>query len=138
MLNYKAVSSVPIIILVEESGLFVFDAEFTVDGGKDALHLSEGEHASEERIAGIMAVAAFIHDASRLVCEGHAVVDTHRQLRVLLLKDTAELDEVGTSAKVRSLCKVAIREDMARAQMNEVGTRSELLCELYHIIISTC
>ena len=121
MLNYKAVSSVPIIILVEESGLFVFDAEFTVDGGKDALHLSEGEHASEERIAGIMAVAAFIHDASRLVCEGHAVVDTHRQLRVLLLEDTAELDEVCAPSEMRGLREVAAGEDMAGAQMYEVG-----------------
>ena len=90
----------PIIILIEESGLFVFDAEFAVDGGEDALNLSEGEHTAQEGITGIMAVGRLVEDAARLVGEGHAVIDTHRQLRILLLEDAAELDEVCTTAEV--------------------------------------
>ena len=63
--------------LVEESGLFIFDAEFAVNGGEDALYLTEGEHTAQQGVAGIVAVTAFIHDAARDVGERHAVVHTH-------------------------------------------------------------
>ena len=44
-----------------------------------------------------------------------------------LLEDAAKLDEVGTSAKVRCLCEVAVREDMARTEVYEVCAVSKLL-----------
>ena len=34
-------------LLVKESGLLVGNAQLAVNGGKDALYLSEGEHAAE-------------------------------------------------------------------------------------------
>ena len=43
-------------ILVEEARLLVLDAELTIDSGHDALYLTEGEHAAEEGIAGVVAV----------------------------------------------------------------------------------
>ena len=73
-------------------------------------------------VTGIMTVTRLVHDATRLVGKRHAVVHTHRQGGILLFEDAAELDEVGTTAKVRSLGEVAIGEDMARAQMHEVGS----------------
>ena len=98
---------------VEEAGLFVGDAELAVDGGEDALHLSESEHAAEEGIAGVVAMARLVHDASRLIGEGHAVVDTHGKVGVLLLEDAAQLNQVGTSTQMTSFCEVAIGEDVA-------------------------
>ena len=64
--------------LIEEAWLFVFDAYFTVDGGEDALYLTKGEHTAQERIACIMAMTAFVHDATRFIGEGHTVIHTHR------------------------------------------------------------
>ena len=106
--------------LVEESGLFVGEAEFAVDGGKNALHLAEGEHPTEKRVAGIVAVARLVEHATRLVGEGHTVIHTHRQIGILLLEDTTELDEVCTSAQMAGFREVAVGEDMAGAQVYEV------------------
>ena len=64
-------------MLVEEAGLFVFDAEFAIDCGEDALYLSEGEHTAQQGVAGIVAVTAFVEDAPRLIGEGHTVVNAH-------------------------------------------------------------
>ena len=33
-------------LLIEEAGLLVFDAQLAIDGSKDSLYLSEGEHTS--------------------------------------------------------------------------------------------
>lgn len=68
-----------------------------------------------------MPMTRLVHDATLLVGERHAMVDTHRQLWVLLLEDTAQLDEVGTSTQVTCLCEVAIREDMTGAEVYEMG-----------------
>ena len=115
--------------------MFVIEAELAIDGGKDALDLAEGEHTTEEGVAGVMAVGRLVEDSARLVGEGHAVIDTHRQLRILLLEDATELDEVCTTAEVGGLCEVAIGEDVAGAQMDEVGARSELAGEIDHVVV---
>ena len=73
--------------LVEKSGLLVLNAQFAVDSSDDALYLTHGEHTAEQGISGIVSVAGLIHDAARHVGECHTVVDTHRQLRILLLKN---------------------------------------------------
>ena len=44
------------VVLIKEPWLFVFDAEFAVNGSKDTLHLAEGEHPAEKGIAGGVAV----------------------------------------------------------------------------------
>ena len=56
-LDMRGMCPYPPFCLVEEAGLLVLDAQFAVDGGEDALHLSEGEHASKEGIARVMTVA---------------------------------------------------------------------------------
>ena len=89
-----------ITLLVEESGLFVGDSEFAIDGGEDALYLSEGEHTAKESITSVVAMTALIHDTARSVGEGHTMVYTHGQSWILLLEDAAELDEVSTSSEV--------------------------------------
>ena len=86
--------------LVKESRLLVGNAQLAVDGSKDALHLTEGEHTAQKRVAGIMAVTALIEDAARLVGKRHTVIYTHRQLWVFFLENPAQLDEVGTSAQM--------------------------------------
>ena len=107
--------------LVKETWLLVGNLKFAIDGGKDALHLSHSEHSAEERIAGIVAVVALVHYAARLVGERHAVVYTHGQGWILLFKDAAELDDIGTSAQMAGFREVAVGEDVATAQVNEVG-----------------
>ena len=77
------------------------------------MHLSEGKHASQQRVAGIVAVTRLIHDAARLIGEGHSVVNAHGQFRILFLEDAAKLDEVGTSAQMTGFREVAVGEDMA-------------------------
>ena len=42
------------ILLIEETGLFIIDTQLAVYGCQDALHLSEGKHTAQERIASIM------------------------------------------------------------------------------------
>jgi hypothetical protein len=118
--------------------LFVFYSKFTVNGGEDALYLSEGEHTSQQGVAGIVAVARLVEDTARLVGKRHTVVNTHGQLWILLLEDTAKLDEVGTSAQMAGLGEVAVGEDVARTQVNEVGARSKLLGQLNDVVVSTC
>ena len=84
-----------------------------------ALHLGKGEHTAEERIAGIVA-AGFVAE-HRLT-----VVDAHGQSGIGALEDAAKLHKVGTSAKVAGFGEVAIGEDVARAQMDEMGARGIL------------
>lgn len=92
--------------LIEEAWLMEWDVEFAVNSGENALHLPQGEHTSEERVSGVVSL--------RFVAEHrHAVIHTHRELRILLLEDAAELDDVCTTAEVTCLCEVAVREDMA-------------------------
>ena len=124
--------------LIKESGLFVFYSKFTVNGGEDTLYLSECEHAAQQGVAGIVAVARLVEDAARLVGKRHTVVNAHGQLWVLLLEDTAEFDKVGTSAQVTGLGEVAVGEDVARTQVNEVCARSKLLGQLNDVVVSAC
>ena len=95
---------------VKEAGLLVLYAQFLVNGGEDALHLSKGKHTAEERVAGI--VAAVLVAQHR-----HAVVHTHRQttcaLLLLFLEDVSQLHEVSAAAQVTCLGEVAVREDVA-------------------------
>ena len=118
--------------------MFVFDSELAVDGGEDTLYLSEGEHTAQKRVTRIVAVRGLVHDATRLVGEGHTVVYAHGKIRILLLEDTAEFDDVSTSAQMAGLREVAVGEDVAAAQVDEVGARSELLGHLHYIVIGTC
>ena len=109
------------VILIVESWLLVLYAKLAVNSCDDALNLTECEHTTEESVAGVVTLVALVEHTTRLVCECHAVVNTHRKtttavaLSVLLclLEDAAKLDEVATTAKVRSLCEVSVREDMA-------------------------
>ena len=80
---------------------------------------------------------AFVHDAARLIREGHTVIDTHRQLWVFLLEDAAELDEVCTTTKMRCLSEVAAGEDVAGAQVYEVGARGELASHFDHVVVGS-
>ena len=71
-----------ITLLIEEAGLFIGDSKFTIDGGEDALYLSEGEHTTQESIACIMTMRRLIHDTTGLVGKGHTMIDTHGQLNI--------------------------------------------------------
>ena len=122
---------------IEEAGLLVGDAKLTIDGGKDAFDLTEGEHAAEESVAGIVAMARLVEDAAGLIGERHTMIDTHRQTRVLLLEDAGKLDEVGTTAQVAGLGEVAVGEDVAAAEVYEVGARSELAGKIDHVVVGT-
>ena len=93
--------------------MFVFEAEFAVDGGEDALYLTEGEHTTQEGVAGVVAVRRLVHDATGNVGEGHAMIHTHGEFRVGFLEDTAEFDEVCPTTEVGGLGEVAIGEDVA-------------------------
>ena len=86
--------------------MLVFDAELTIDSGKDAFHLSEGEHTAEERVAGIVA-------AVLIAKHRHTMIHAHGERGILLLEDARQFDDVGTSAKMGSLGEVAVGEDMA-------------------------
>ena len=122
---------------IEEAGLLVGDAKLTIDGGKDAFDLTEGEHAAEEGVAGIVAMARLIEDAARLIGERHAMIDTHRETGILLLEDAGKLDEVGTTAQVAGLGEVAVGEDVAAAEVYEVGARSELAGKSDHVVVGS-
>ena len=95
---------------VKEAGLLVLYAQFLVNGGEYALHLSQGEHTAEERVAGIVAAVLIAQHC-------HAVVHTHRQttcaLLLLLLEYVSQLYEVGAAAQVTCLGEVAVREYVA-------------------------
>ena len=65
------------------------------------------------------------------------MIDTHRETGVLLLEDAGKLDEVGTTAQVAGLSEVTIGEDVAAAEVYEVGARSELLGKIDHVVVGT-
>ena len=65
------------------------------------------------------------------------MIHTHRQIGILLLEDTCQFDEVGTSTKMTSFRKVAVGEDVARTKVNEVGARSKFLSQLHHVVVGT-
>ena len=122
---------------IEEAGLLIGDAKLTIDGGKDAFDLTVGEHAAEEGVAGIVAMARLVEDAAGLIGERHAMIDTHRETWVLLFEDAGKLDEVGATAQVAGLGEVTVGEDVAAAEVYEVGTRSELLGKINHVVVGT-
>ena len=84
--------------LVEETRLLVRDTQFPVNRCKDALNLTKCKHASQKGVAGIVSVTAFVHNTTRFVSERHTVVNTHRKCRVLFFENTAQLNQIGTSA----------------------------------------
>ena len=118
--------------------MFVGEAQFAVHGGDDALDLAHGEHPAEEGVAGVVPVRGLVHDAAGRVGEGHAVVHAHRQGGILLLEDADELDEVRPAAEVRGLGEVAVREDVAGAQVHEMGAGSELLRQVHDVVVGAC
>ena len=83
-------------------------------------------------------MTGFIHDAAGLVGEGHTMVNTHRELWVLLLEDAGELDKVGTTAQMRCFGEVAIGEDMTGTEVYEMGARRKLLSHLHYVVIGSC
>ena len=90
-----------------------------------------------------MTMIALIEYATWLIGEGHTVVYTHWQttagialaLMLCLLEDAAKFNEMAATTQMRSLCKVAVREDVARAQMNKVSAVSKLLRHCHTIVV---
>ena len=66
------------------------------------------------------------------------MIHTHWQVWILLLEDTSQFDDVGTSAQVACFGEVAVREDMAGTEMNKMRAWSKLASHFHHIVISTC
>lgn len=132
--------------LFEESWLDVLDAQLTIYGSHDALYLTHSEHTAKERVTRVMAVVGLIEHATRLVGEGHTMIHTHRQttaavalaILLCLLEDAHELYQIATAAKVRSLGKVAVREDVAAAEVNEMGAVSKLASHRHYVVVLTC
>ena len=79
-----------------------------------------------------------VHDAARLVGERHTVVYAPGELWVLLLKDSCQFDEVGTTAQMAGLGEIAIGEDVTGAQMNEMGATGKLLRQVDNLVVGTC
>ena len=86
---------------------------------------------------------ALIEYATWLISEGHTVVYSHRQsaagialaFLLSLLEDAAKFNEMAATTQVRSLCKVAVREDVARAQMNKMSAVSKLLRHRHTVVV---
>ena len=90
-----------------------------------------------------MTMIALIEYATWLIGEGHAVVYSHWQsttgialaFLLSLLEDAAKFNEMAATTQVRSLCKVAVREDVARAQMNKVSAVGKLLSHCHTVVV---
>ena len=129
--------------LIIESRLLIIDAEFIINCGNDTLNLPHGKHAAQESVTGIMTVIALIEYTTWLIGEGHTVVYTHWQTTtgialaflLCLLEDTAEVDEMAATTQVGSLREVAVREDVARTQMNEVSAVGKLLGHCHTVVV---
>ena len=86
---------------------------------------------------------ALIEYATRLISEGHTVVYSHWQTTagialaflLSLLEDAAKFNEMAATTQVRSLSKVAVRENVARAQMNKVSAVGKLLRHRHTIVV---
>ena len=84
-----------------------------------------------------------IEHATRLIGEGHTMIDTNWETTarvalaflLSLLEDAAKLNEICTTAEVAGFGEVAIREDVARTKVNEMGAISELLSECDRVIM---
>ena len=118
--------------------MFVLDTQLTVDSGDYSLHLAHCEHTSEKRVAGIVAMALLVEDAARSVGERETMIHAHREIRILFLENAHELDQVCAAAEMGRLGKVAVREYVAAAEMDEMSPGSELLREIDHIVIGPC
>jgi len=133
-------------ISVIEPWLLVFDAKFSIHGSDDTLNLAHRKHSAEQGVAGIVSVGALIKHTTRLVGEGHAMIDTHRETAtrvalaflLCLLKDAAKFYQVGTATKVGCLREVAVREDVARTEMYEMGAVGKLLRHSHTVVVLTC
>ena len=86
---------------------------------------------------------ALIEYATWLISEGHTVVYSHWQstarialaFLLSLLEDAAKFNEMATTTQVRSLCKVAVREDVARTKVNEMSAVGKLLSHRHTIVV---
>ena len=86
---------------------------------------------------------ALIEYATWLISEGHTVVYSHWQTTagialaflLSLLEDAAKFNEMAATTQVRSLCKVAVRENVARAQMNKVSAVGKLLRHRHTVVV---
>ena len=131
--------------LIIESRLLIIDAEFIIYCCDDTLNLTHGKHAAQEGVTGIVTVIALIKYTTWLICEGHTVVYTHWQTTtgialaflLCLLENTAKFNEMAATTQVGSLCEVAVREDVARTQMNEVSAVSKLLSHCHTVVVLT-
>ena len=85
-----------------------------------------------------MIFAVCVHDAAGGVGEGHAVVHAHRQGRIFLFEDPDQFDEVRAAAQVRRLGEVPIRENVAGAQVHEMGAGCELPRQRDDVVIGAC
>ena len=129
--------------LIIESRLLIIDAEFIINCGNDTLNLPHGKHAAQESVTGIMTVIALIEYTTWLIGEGHAMIYSHRQsatrialaFLLSLLEDAAKFNEMAATTQMRSLCKVAVREDVARAQMNKMSAVGKLLGHCHTVVV---
>ena len=86
---------------------------------------------------------ALIEYATWLIGEGHTVVYSHWQstagialaFLLCLLEDAAKIYQMAATTQVGSLCKVAVRENVARAQMNKVSAVSKLLSHCHTVVV---
>ena len=129
--------------LIIESRLLVLYAQLIIHGSDDALNLAHGKHATQEGVTGIVAVVALIEYAAWLIGEGHTMVYSHRQsatrialaFLLCLLKNAAKIYQMATTTQVGSLREVAVREDVARAQVNKVSAVGKLLRHGYTVVV---
>ncbi len=90
----------------------------------------------------IVAVVTLIEYATKLIGEGHTMIHSHRDTTtrialvflLCLLEDAAKFYQMATTTQVGSLREVAIREDIAGTQVNEVSAISELLSHCHRIL----
>ena len=118
-------------LLFVEAGQAVWEAEIAVDGGEDALDLSHGEHAAEEGVAGVVTFVSVTQ-------HGHAMVYTHREAWIFLFEDADEFYDVRAATEVAGFGEIAVREDMTRTEMDEMGSRSELMSHFHDFVLRSC
>lgn len=105
--------------------------ELLCDGGEHTLYLSQGKCSSEKAVACIV--------ASVLVAEhGFSVIHAHGQRWIHALEDATQFRYIGTSTQVAGFREVAIGEDMAGTQVDEVGAGCEFMRHGDDIVVGSC
>ena len=98
-------------------------------GRHHTLDLSYSQHPAVEGISGIVA---------HILVSKHrtAVIDAHWQIGLLLLEYLHQFDKMTSSFKVRCLYEIAVRQDIAAAQMHEMSTGCKSRSHCDNIIVS--